>query len=177
MRYTGSPETAEITGIGTTNTQVRFDWWETSDTTVFSPRKSSDNPDPVMSTDMCWSVWLQKAGHYTIGMGIQLNDKVNDWRLDWNDSDTPFGRAEGNYGGSTDGYNLVGFLHTTLTRIYPLPQYGTDPPSTYWPDFPGSAHVNGYVTLGTRNFSGLNDNELRMAWLEILWTGFTIPPV
>lgn len=177
MRYTGSPQTAMITGIGTTNTQARYDWWETSDTTVFEPRKTADGADPVMSTDMAWSVWLKQAGHYTITMGMKLTDLVTDYKQEWNDSDTPFGHPDGAYSGSSQGYNAVGFMVDTITRIYPLPNYGGDPPNTFWPNFALSAHVNGYVTVGSRNVTGISDNELDLAFLEILFQPFTIPPV
>ncbi len=176
MRYTGSPLITDITGIGTTNIQTRYDWWETSDATVFEARKTADGPDPVMSTDMAWSVWLKKAGFYTITMGMYLNDDVTDHKQEWNDSDAPFGLEDGVYQGSSQGYNAVGFMVSTITRVYPLPNYGGDPPNTFWPNFTGGEHVNGYVTVGSRNVTGISDNELQYAYLEILWTGFTIPP-
>lgn len=178
MRYTGSPQTTAFTGIGTTNIQVRYDWWETSDSTVFEPRAyiGFSNP-PVMSTDLVGSVRLYQPGHYTIAMGMLLNDTVNDHKQEWNDSDSPFGYPDGVYGGGTSDYNVEGFLIQTITRIYPLPDYVGDPPNAYWPTTLGSGgFVTGSVTVGSRNTSGLSDNELELAFLEILFTPFTIPP-
>ncbi len=180
LRYTGSPRTAEITGIGTTNTQARYDWWETSDASVFEARKVTDNPDPVIGTDLAWSVWLKKPGFYTITMGMLLNDLVTDHKQEWNDSDLPFGYSDGVYGGSTQGYNLTGFKVSTITRVYPLPNPSGGPPDpdvpgNWWPRFDLDAHVNGYVTVASRNVTGTNDNELRYTFLEILFQGFPLP--
>ncbi|MDQ3671685.1 MAG: hypothetical protein M3364_04500 [Actinomycetota bacterium] len=176
MRYIGSPQPTAIGGVGTTNVQARYDWWETSDPSVFEPRKTADAPDPVMSTDLAWSVWLKQPGAYTITMGMRLNDLVTDYKQEWNDSDAPFGYPDGAYSGSSQGYNAVGFMVDTITRIYPLPDYVGDPPNAFWPNFGGGGHVNGYVTIGARNVSGISDNELELAFLEILFQPFTIPP-
>lgn len=178
MRYAGSPQTGVIAGVGTTNVQARYDWWEYDDATVFEPRGPSDAPAPVMSTDLMWSVWLKKAGHYDITMGMLLNDEVMGYKQEWNDSDAPFGFAETEMGGGErhpDGglnpiYNGIGWLMSSFSVIYPIPEYQGDPPNVFWPNFGLGAHVNGYVTVGTLNSTKSSDNELEAAKLEIKWT-------
>lgn len=186
MRYPGSPQAAAISGIGTTNVQLRYDWWENSDPDVFEPRAytGGSNP-PVMSTDLLGSVRLYQPGHYTICVGALFDDQYYGHKLEWNDSDAPFGFAESGVGGgdsetrpSSGVYNIVGIAVQTLTRIYPLPDYDGDPPNVYWPaDLgDGSAFVEGYVTAGSHNISGASDNSIGLAFLEILFKPFTIPP-
>ena len=175
MQYSGSPG-ADITGIGTTNKTVFYDWWQNSDTAIFEPRGSGDSANPVMSTDLVEYVRLKAAGAYSITLGMKLADTVNDWKLEWNDSDAPFGYEEGNYGGGTLSYNAVGWLVWSMSLIYPFPDYGNDPPDTYWPDFGSGNFALGYVTAGSRNVSGLSDNVLQLAFLNIVYTQFTIPP-
>jgi hypothetical protein len=173
MRYSGSPLTTAITGVGLTNVAVRWDWWQLSDDTIFEPRAYSGYSDPVvMSTDLVGSVRLLQPGHYTITVGFRFQDDVTDWRFDWTDSDNPWGYDEGNYGGSTQGYNSVGWNVATITRIYPLPEYGSDPPDDYWP---ATGFVEGSVQVATRNASGSSDNELNYSFLEILYLPVTIP--
>lgn len=187
LQYSGSPQATNQTGIGSTNQTVIYDWWETNDPFVFEPLGPAQMNDPVMSTDMLWSVLLKQMGHYTITMGAYLLNDTWGHKQEWNDDDNPFGLADSVVGGGDrepanpagDIYNLVGFYAQTLTRIYPLPEYGTDPPTDYWPDDMGPGgtdSVEGFVTIGTLNPSGASDNELIRAYLEILFQSIVLPP-
>lgn len=189
MRYSGSPQSTALGGIGSTNTQVRYDWWENGDPSVFEPRAFTGSSNPVvLSTDLVGSVRLKQPGHYTITMAMVLFDSTYGHKQEWNDSDDEFGFAETAMGGGDrspahltsppgDLYNAVGWLTQTITVIYPLPAYGGDPPDTYWPETLGDGgFVTGFVTVGSLNQTGSNDNELEYAKLEILYTPLTVVP-
>lgn len=187
MRYTGSPQSTPLTGIGTTNVQMRYDWWENGDESVFEPRAfgAGANP-PVMSTDLLGSIRLYKRGHYTITMAMVLDDDVYGHKQEWNDGDAEFGFAETAMGGGDrepaqptgDIYNAVGWLTQTITIVYPMPAYLNDPPDTYWPTNlgDGASFVSGTITVGSLNVSGLSNNSVNFAKLEILFRSLTIPP-
>jgi hypothetical protein len=168
-----------ITGIGGTNKNLDWLWWQNGAPSIFEPRKTNGDPDPVNGTDLARYIRLKVPGRYTFSIGVRPEDAFNGFKISLNESpeDDPFGYAEDHYAGLNDGtYNTSGWLAWTFSRIYPmLDPFASDAANelVQWPDFAGGGFVGAYFTMAADLASGTT--EVRHAFLDIGYEPVTFP--